>query len=139
MIYPENGIIHAKSFSDKLRPRCCFQDSKRQNQKSAACSRGVLSSLVTWSAAKVSPLPQKISSVCDCSTPKQVLALLGLCSFYCRSTRKFANVAKPLYKLNGTGKQFMWTEACFDFPFHVQLQKIVYSLMWYDYNYCKVI
>ena len=90
------------------------------------------------SSEGISTGPAKISSACDCSTPKQVLAPLGLCSFYCRSTRKFANVAKSLYKLTGIGKQFMWTEACFDFPFHVQLQKIVYSLMWYDYNYCKV-
>ena len=69
------------------------------------------------SRESISTSPEKISTACDCSTPltpKEVLALLGLYSFYRRSMWEFADVAKPLYKLIGTGKQFMWTEACND-------------------------
>ena len=91
VIYPHNRIIHAKSFSDKLKLRCCFQEAPSGRTKSQSKNVPLVPETyyLPWSSGKgISTSPEKISTACDCSTPltpKEVPALLGLYSFYRRS------------------------------------------------------
>ena len=121
LIYLDDVIIHAKSFQDqlerlravltrlraaglKLSPRKCQLFQRRVN---------FLGHIV--SSDGVSTDPAKIAAVRDWPSPvsaTQVRAFLGLCSYYRRFVRGFADVAKPLYKLTEKGSQFVWTEAC---------------------------
>lgn len=58
---------------------------------------------------------EKINAVCEWPTPTSASALhslLGLCSYYCRFIRGFANVAAPLHRLTEKDKAFMWTNEC---------------------------
>ena len=45
-------------------------------------------------------------------TPKHVRPILGLCSYHRRFVNRFADIAKPLYKLSEKGSQFGRSEAC---------------------------
>ena len=45
-------------------------------------------------------------------TPKQVRSFIGLCSYYRRFIRGFADIARPLHKLCEKGAKFIWTPEC---------------------------
>ena len=90
LIYPDDTILHAKSFSDKLRLQAPGLKLMRATFPGHVVSiEGTSSDL------------EKISAVCDWPTPmapKQLRALLELCSLYHRSIlRGFTGIAKPLY------------------------------------------
>lgn len=59
--------------------------------------------------------PEKVVAVKDWPVPKdktQVRAFLGLCSYYRRFVKNFADIAKPLHKLTEEKRQFCWDENC---------------------------
>ena len=59
--------------------------------------------------------PLKIAAIHDWPVPTNVRDLrsfLGLCSYYRRYVRGFADVAKPLYKLQEKGASYVWSEDC---------------------------
>lgn len=59
--------------------------------------------------------PEKIVAVKEWPVPKdktEVRAFLGLCSYYRRFVKNFADIAKPLHKLTEEKQQFCWDENC---------------------------
>ena len=61
----------------------------------------------------VSTDPDKIMAVKEWSSPrsaKQVRSFLGLCSYYRRFVRDFAQIVRPLHKLCEKGSKFLWSE-----------------------------
>ncbi|CAK1599512.1 unnamed protein product [Parnassius mnemosyne] len=59
--------------------------------------------------------PEKIAAVKEWLVPKdktQVRAFLGLCSYYRRFVKNFADIAKPLHKLTEEKRHFCWDESC---------------------------
>ncbi|CAK1590660.1 unnamed protein product [Parnassius mnemosyne] len=59
--------------------------------------------------------PEKIAAVKEWPVPKdktQVRPFLGLCSYYRRFVKNFADIAKPLHKLTEEKRQFCWDESC---------------------------
>ncbi|PIK40084.1 Retrovirus-related Pol polyprotein from transposon [Apostichopus japonicus] len=63
----------------------------------------------------ISPDPRKIESVTEWPTPssvKHVRSFVGLCSYYRRFIRGFAEICSPLHKLTEKDKKFAWTEEC---------------------------
>ena len=64
--------------------------------------------------------PGKIKAVCEWPTPTSASTLhsfLGLCSYYRRFVRGFANIAAPLHRLTEKDKAFVGTHEC-DIAFH---------------------
>jgi hypothetical protein len=57
----------------------------------------------------------KIESVTNWPIPnnvKQVRCFIGLCSYYRRYVRNFADIARPLHKLTEKNVKFEWTDSC---------------------------
>ena len=64
--------------------------------------------------------PEKIKTVRERPTPTSASTLrsfLGLCSYYHRFVRGFANIAAPLHRLTEKDKAFVWTHE-YDVAFH---------------------
>ncbi len=67
------------------------------------------------SAEGVKTDPDKIKAVEEWPTPtktRDVRAFLGLCSYYRKFVRGFADIARPLHKLTEKDKTFVWTAEC---------------------------
>lgn len=59
--------------------------------------------------------PEKISAVKNWPIPKsekQIRSFLGLCSYYRRFVKNFAEIAKPLHALYEKNAKFLWTPEC---------------------------
>ncbi len=59
--------------------------------------------------------PEKVEAVKNWPTPtktRDVRAFLGLCSYYRRFIRGFADIARPLHKLTEKDRPFSWTVDC---------------------------
>ncbi|MES9881596.1 MAG: reverse transcriptase domain-containing protein [Sedimenticola sp.] len=59
--------------------------------------------------------PRKIEVVKNWPTPKtvhDVRSFLGLCSYYRRFVKHFADIARPLHQLTEKATQYKWTDAC---------------------------
>lgn len=72
---------------------------------------------------------EKVQAVKEWPTPKtvkEIRSFLGLCSYYRRFIKNFAEIAKPLHQLTEKGKQFLWTEKCED-AFSTLKEKLVSS------------
>ena len=63
----------------------------------------------------VSTDPEKTRAVQDWDRPrtqKQMRGVLGLCSYYRKYVKNFAQIARPLHKLCEKASKFIWTEEC---------------------------
>ena len=59
--------------------------------------------------------PRKIDAITKWPTPRnvrQVRSFLGLCSYYRKFVKGFADIARPLHRLTEKGHQFEWTLDC---------------------------
>ncbi|MES9884745.1 MAG: reverse transcriptase domain-containing protein [Sedimenticola sp.] len=59
--------------------------------------------------------PKKVEVVKNWPTPKNVhdvRSFLGLCSYYRRFVKNFADIARPLHQLTEKATTFVWTDAC---------------------------
>ncbi len=59
--------------------------------------------------------PQKTAAIREWPVPKsvtEVRSFLGLCSYYRRFIRGFADIARPLHRLTEKAAEFLWTEDC---------------------------
>jgi hypothetical protein len=59
--------------------------------------------------------PNKIVAVQNWSTPrndKEIKSFLGLCSYYRKFVKGFADIARPLHKACQKGTKFVWSEGC---------------------------
>ena len=95
-----------KKFGLKLNPKKCVL-----LQKEVAFLGHVVS------AEGVSADPQKISSVNEWPTPRNVhdvRCFLGLCSYYRKFVKGFGDIARPLHQLTEKRRVFHWTEECED-------------------------
>lgn len=54
--------------------------------------------------SQIGPLPQHVL--------KQLRGFLGLCSYYRKFIRNFAEIASPLHALTKKGQRFLWSEEC---------------------------
>ena len=67
------------------------------------------------SAQGVSAGPNKGRAVMACPIPKskkELRSFLGLCSYYRKFVRSFADITKPLHKLTEKDVRYVWSEEC---------------------------
>jgi hypothetical protein len=63
----------------------------------------------------ISTDPSKIEAVTNWPTPKnkrELRSFLGLCSYYRKFIKSFANIASPLHRLTEKETEFIWTVQC---------------------------
>ena len=121
LIFLDNVIVHAKSFEEVVRClRLVFERLQSANlklspKKSVLFQRkgtflghvvgrdGVSTDLSKTEAVSAWPVPRSVA---------EVRSFLGLTSCFRRFIYEYAHIAKPLYELTESGKEFSWTEAC---------------------------
>ncbi len=67
------------------------------------------------SANGIAADPRKVSSIVSWPVPrdkKELRSFLGLCSYYRKFIRSFADIARPLHKLTEKDIVFAWPEEC---------------------------
>ncbi|KAK3745260.1 hypothetical protein QZH41_010890 [Actinostola sp. cb2023] len=67
------------------------------------------------SADGISTDPDKNRAVIDWPVPSrasEMRSFLGLCSYYRRFIKGFADIARPLHRLTEKGREFVWTSEC---------------------------
>ena len=63
----------------------------------------------------IQPQPEKLEAIRDWVPPrclKEVRAFFGLCSYYRRFVKDFANISEPLTRLTKKNARFEWTAEC---------------------------
>ena len=126
LLYLDDIIVHAKTFKAELEQlRSVFGRLREAGLKLSPKKCHLFKKPVVFlghvvSEEGVSTDPEKIKAVCEWPTPTSASTLhsfLGLCSYYCRFVRGFANIAAPLHRLTEKDKAFVWTHEC-DVEFH---------------------
>ena len=124
--YLDDIIVHAKTFEAELAQlRSVFTRLREAGLKLSPKKCHLFKKRVVFlghvvSKDGVSTDPEKIRAVCDWPTPVSASTLrgfLGLCSYYRRFVRGFADIAAPLHRLTEKDKAFSWSEECND-AFH---------------------
>ena len=67
------------------------------------------------SADGISPLPDKLATIRNMPTPKdmkEIKQLLGLTGYYRKFVPRFADISRPLTQLTKKEMKFMWTPEC---------------------------
>ncbi|UYV84069.1 hypothetical protein LAZ67_X001057 [Cordylochernes scorpioides] len=118
LCYLDDIIVYATSFKEHIERlgkvlRCIQQAGLCINHEK--CRFGsreikVLGHLVTESGIR--PDPDKIEAITNFPTPKtahEVRSFMGLCSYYRRFVKDFANKAKPLHDLLRNNVKFFWS------------------------------
>lgn len=121
LLYLDDIIVYAKTFEAELeRLRSVFTRLREAGLKVSPKKCHLFKKRVVFlghvvSEEGVSTDPEKIKAVCEWPTPTSASALrsfLGLCSYYRRFVRGFANIAAPLHRLTENGRAFVWTSEC---------------------------
>ena len=133
LIYLDDLIIHATSFEEEVsRLRSVFDRLRSAGLKLKGKKCNLFQKEVVYLGHLVSEhgvhtYPQKIEAVEKWPTPKcarDVRSFVGLCSYYRKFNKGFAQIARPLHKLTELGQKFHWNEAC-DEAFHTLKKSLI--------------
>ena len=123
LLYLDDIIVHGRQFREAIqRLRTVLQRLRDAGLKLSPKKCVLLQRSVPFlghvvSDQGVSTDPKKIDAVRNWPLPrtaKDVKSYLGLCSYYRRFVRGFADIARPLYKLTEEQREFRWTSECED-------------------------
>ena len=121
LVYLDDIIVFSKSFEEHMKNlKEVFQRLKAANLKLNPKKCNFLKKEVKFlghivSESGVATDPNKVQSVKDWPVPKSikdVRSFLGLTSYYRKFILKYADKAKPLYKVTEKNQKFVWTEEC---------------------------
>ena len=121
LIYLDDIIIHGRTFEDMLenlgKVLGKLQDSglKLKARKCQLFQKEVEYLGHVVSSSRIRTDPKKIEAVQNWPVPGNVTelcAFIGLCSYYRRFIKGFADIAKPLHRLTGKDQVFNWTTEC---------------------------
>ena len=119
LVYMDDVIVPSATFEESIvRLELVFQRLSEANLKLKPSKCILFQHRVKFlghivSEEGVSTDPDKIMAVKEWSSPrsaKQVRSFLGLCSYYRRFVRDFAQIARPLHKLCEKGSKFLWSK-----------------------------
>ena len=100
----ESIFIRLRGANLKLKPsKCVLFQTKVNFLGHVVSSDGIATDPSKTEAVDNWPIPR---------TPKQVRSFIGLCSYYRRFIKGFADIARPLHKLCEKGTKFIWTPEC---------------------------
>ena len=158
LVYMDDIIIFSPSFAEHLsRLKLVFDRFRAANLKlkPSKCyfSRDSVNYLgFVVSSKGIAPDPYKLDAVRSFPTPKtvkEVRSFLGLCNYYRRFVKDFANIASPLDHLTRKNVRFSWSSDCeiafaelksrlcsppilaypnFDLPFHLYTDASQYAI-----------
>lgn len=121
LVYIDDLIIFSRSFDEHLiHLEKVFKRLREADVKLKPSKCHFVKSQVEYlghivSAEGVRPNPAKISAVKEFPVPKNVKdlrAFLGLCNYYRRFVKGFAQIASPLNKLTSKHAKFSWSPDC---------------------------
>lgn len=121
VVYLDDIIVYSKSFQGQIDNLSqvfdCLQKAKlKMNPKKCDLFKDKVVFLGhVISSEGTTTDPAKIESVINWPTPKtvkHVRSFIGLCSYYRRYVKNFADIARPLHKLTEKDVKFEWTETC---------------------------
>ena len=97
-------LVRLKEANLKLKPgKCIFFQKQVKFLGHIVSSDGIQTEPEKISAVKNWPVPRNA---------KQIRSFLGLCSYYRRFVKNFAEIAKPLHELYEKNTKFLWTPEC---------------------------
>ena len=123
LLYLDDIIVHGREFEEAIkRLRIVLRRLRDAGLKLSPKKCILLQQSVPFlghvvSNHGVSTDPKKIEAVRTWPSPrtaKDVKSFLGLCSYYRRFVRGFADIARPLYRLTEGQREFRWTSECDD-------------------------
>ena len=135
LIYLDDVIVMASSFDEMLErlqivfERLASAGLKLKAKKCHLFSKEVefLGHVIGQNGVKTDP--KKIKAVQEWSEPRnvtEVRSFLGLCGYYRRYVKNYADIARPLHKLTEKQGEFRWSKECQD-AFDLLKTKLVQS------------
>lgn len=121
LVYLDDIIVFSTSFTQHLENLSqVFECLKQADLKLSPQKCTLFKDQVTFlghvvSADGISTDPVKLESVTNWPVPrnvKHVRSFLGLCSYYRRFVKHFADIARPHHKLTEADRKFDWSETC---------------------------
>ena len=100
----ENVFLRLREAKLKLKPsKCIFFQKSVKFLGHVVSEDGVHTDPEKVKAVKEWPIPTSV---------KEVKSFIGLASYHRRFVKGFADIARPLHKLDDAGTKFSWTEEC---------------------------
>jgi hypothetical protein len=118
VIYIDDILVHAATVGQMFdRLRVVLERIKKAGLKFKTSKCALFKREVTFLGHRVSvegvqPDPGKTKAIKEWKQPqctRDVRSFLGLCGYYRRFVEKFADIARPLYKLTEKDREFKWT------------------------------
>lgn len=123
LVYLDDIIVLGRSFAHQLKNlELVFERLRAANLKLNPKKCNLFRKRVNYlghvvSDEGISVDPEKTRAICEWPVPRnkhEVRSFLGLCTYYRRYVKGFANVAKPLTRLTEEKRIFEWNSDCQD-------------------------